>query len=141
MAGVGVTACDRDEQVLEKAQENARFWKANVKFEKQDLFRLTYPKDSFDLVFSQGVLEHMTDEEIRASCREALRVARAFIFSVPGVFYKHKDFGNERLLKEKDWERILKPSGSLRLKPYYERRVKRNFLLKRPLMLMGILTR
>jgi len=141
MAGVDVTACDRDEDVLKKAGETARAWKAKVKFENQDIFHFKFPADHFDAVFSQGVLEHMSDDEIRAACKEALRVAPVFIFSVPGYYYKHKDFGNERLLKEKDWGRILGDSGSLRLEPYFKTRVKRNFLIKRPLMLMGILFR
>ncbi len=141
MAGVNVNACDRDEEVLEKARETAKNWKASVLFENQDIFRLRYPKNSFDAVFSQGVLEHMTDEEIRAASAEALRVAPVFIFSVPGYYYRHKDFGNERLLKENDWRKIFAASGSLRMKPYFMKRVKRNFLIKRPLMLMGILSR
>lgn len=141
MAGVDVTACDREEDVLKKAQETARVWKAKVRFEKQDIFRLKFPADHFDAVFSQGVLEHMSDDEMRAACKEALRVAPVFLFSVPSHYYKHKDFGNERLLKEKDWKRILEGVGSLQLEPYFKTRVKRNFLIKRPLMLMGILSR
>ncbi len=142
MSGVRTTiACDRDVEVLKKARETSSAWKADVRFENQDLFHFKYPADSFDAVFSQGVLEHFSDEEIRAACQEALRVSPVFIFSVPGYYYKHKDFGNERLLKDKDWEVILSGCGSLRLVPYFKKRVKRNFLIKRPLMLMGILSR
>jgi 2-polyprenyl-3-methyl-5-hydroxy-6-metoxy-1,4-benzoquinol methylase len=141
MAGIEVTACDRDDEVLKKASENAARWNARVKFEKKDLMSLDYKPNSFDVVFSQGVLEHMTDAEIQASSREILKAGKTFIFSVPSFYYKHKDFGNERLLKEGEWTHILKPVGKLELKYYYPLRVKRNFLIKRPLMLMGILSR
>lgn len=139
--GIHVTACDRDEDVLKKAAVTARDWKADVTFSKQDIFHFTFPDNSFDAVFSQGVLEHLSDDEIRLTCREAFRVAPVFLFSVPGYHYKHKDFGNERLLKDEAWAKLLKTSGTLKLRPYYEKRVKRNFLIKRPLMLMGILSR
>lgn len=141
MTGVKVTACDRDPGVLQKAADTARAWKANVTFAKEDLLSLSFLPDQFDLSFSQGVLEHMTDDQIRQSCREILRVSPVFIFSVPSAHYKHQDFGDERLLSESQWRAILKGVGRLELKPYFELRVKRNFLLKRPLMLMGILAR
>lgn len=141
MTGVKVTACDRDPGVLQKAADTARAWNADVTFAKEDLLALSFGPDGFDLSFSQGVLEHMTDEQIRQSCREILRVTPAFVFSVPSAYYNHQDFGDERLLPASEWRRILSGIGKLELKPYFELRVKRNFLLKRPLMLMGILTR
>lgn len=139
--GICTTACDRDEGVLQKAAETARQWNADVAFLKKDLLQLDFERDAFDLVFSQGVLEHMNDDQIRRSSAQILEAGREFIFSVPSHYYNHRDFGDERLLRAAEWERILKGVGKLELKPYYECRVKRNFLLKRPLMLMGILSR
>jgi 2-polyprenyl-3-methyl-5-hydroxy-6-metoxy-1,4-benzoquinol methylase len=140
MAGISVTACDRDGEVLKKAAENAEQWNAQVNIVKQDILKFSFKENAFDVVFSQGVLEHMTDAQIRQAAAEAIRVGKAFIFSVPGHFYKHRDFGDERLLKGSEWRKILEGIGDLELKPYFECRTKRNFLLKRPLMLMGILT-
>jgi SAM-dependent methyltransferase len=139
--GVRATACDRDEEVLRKAAVTAARWNAGVTFAKKDLLRLDFADGSFDLAFSQGVLEHMTDDQIRRSSAEVLRAANTFIFSVPSRYYNHRDFGDERLLTDKEWARILNGVGKLELKYYYELRVKRNFLMKRPLMLMGILSR
>ncbi len=141
MTGIKVTACDRDEKVLRHAAETANQWKAKVDFSNQDLLSLGFSDDAFDLSFSQGVLEHMSDDQIRQSCREVLRVSKTFIFSVPGAAYKHKDFGDERLMTTAQWKKILKGLGSLEMKAYYSIRTKRNFLMKRPLMLMGILCR
>ncbi len=141
MAGVSVTACDRDEDVLVKAAENAQAWRASTRFAKEDILKLSFRSDVFDVVFSQGVLEHLSDEQIRQAATEALRVGKVFIFSVPGHHYKHRDFGDERLLSSRQWMRILSGVGKLELKPYFSIRTKRNFLLSRPLMLMGILSR
>lgn len=141
MTGLKVTACDRDGGVLKKAAETAAGWKTSIEISNQDLLKLGFQKDQFDLSFSQGVLEHMTDTQIQQSCREALRVSPVFIFSVPSAFYNHQDFGDERLLSAGQWEKILSGIGKLEMRPYFYLRVKRNFLLKRPLMLMGILTR
>ncbi len=141
MTGVQVTACDRDPGVLQKAEETARAWKTHMTVANEDLLKLSFGADRFDLSFSQGVLEHMTDDQIQQSCREILRVSPVFVFSVPSGYYNHQDFGDERLLPESQWRAILKGIGKLELKPYFELRVKRNFLIKRPLMLMGILTR
>ena len=141
MAGLDVTACDRDDEVLKKAVETAARWKAPLKFSKEDILKFNFRNDSFDLVFSQGVLEHLNDEQIRQASGEALRVGKAFIFSVPGPYYKHQDFGDERLLTGEQWKKLMTGVGKLEVRPYYSIRTKRNFLLNRPLMLMGILTR
>ena len=141
MTGIRVTGCDRDEEVLQKAAQTAKSWKTPVQFVKEDLLNLSLLQNSFDVSFSQGVLEHMSDEQIRKSCAEILKVSPVFIFSVPSVHYKHQDFGDERLLPLADWKNILKGIGQLEMKPYFYIRTKKNFLLKRPLMWMGILSR
>jgi 2-polyprenyl-3-methyl-5-hydroxy-6-metoxy-1,4-benzoquinol methylase len=141
MCGVQMTACDRDAEVLAKAAENVKNWHTNVIFSKQNLLELSFKDNTFDVVFSQGVLEHMNDEQIRKSCQESLRVSPSFVFSVPSYYYNHKDFGDERLLREAEWGKILSGIGKLEMHPYFPLRVKRNFLIKRPLMLLGILTR
>lgn len=141
MAGLSVTACDRDDEVLVKAAQNAQAWRASTRFAKEDILKFSFKADSFDVVFSQGVLEHLSDAQIRQAAAEALRVGKAFIFSVPGEHYKHRDFGDERLLSSEAWRSILSGIGQLELKPYYSIRTKRNFLVNRPLMLMGVLSR
>jgi SAM-dependent methyltransferase len=140
MTGIRVTACDRDEKVLKNAADNAKRWKTAVQFCKEDILKFGFKDGSFDIVFSQGVLEHLNDDEIRQAAKEALRVGKHFIFSVPGPYYKHRDFGDERLLPGAHWKKLMDGVGKFELESYYHIRTKRNFLLKRPLMLMGILT-
>lgn len=141
MAGLEATACDRDDEVLKRAAQTASRWRAPVKFAKEDILKFSFARDSFDAVFSQGVLEHLDDFQIKKAAEEALRVGKLFIFSVPGPHYKHRDFGDERLLPEKAWKKLLSGLGRFEMKPYYRIRTKKNLLIERPLMLMGILAR
>ncbi len=141
MAGLEVVACDRDEGVLAKAAQISREWNSRVRFVKQDLLTLSFAPNEFDASFSQGVLEHMGDADIRTVGVSLLKISPTFIFSVPSVYYKHRDFGDERLLTKEAWEKSLAPVGHFQARYYYEERVKRNFLIKRPLMILGVLTR
>jgi ubiquinone/menaquinone biosynthesis C-methylase UbiE len=139
---IACTAVDRDAEVLAKARESAaKLGGGAVKFMQGDIFRLGFSDGAFDAVFSQGVLEHFDDEMIRKAAKESLRVAPRAWVSVPSGFYNHKDFGDERLLSENEWKKILEPVARVRAKPYFFKRVKRNFLIKRPLMLLLELTR
>ena len=76
-------------------------------FKKADAFNLPFDDDSFDVCFSQGFLEHFSDDDIRKLLREQLRVSRKVLFSVPSFWYPRQDFGDERLMKKEDWLRIL----------------------------------
>ena len=141
MSGAEVTACDKNSSVLETAKKNALFWRANVNFISLDLKTPNLARDSFDLVFCQGVLEHFSDAEILEISSRMLELAPVFVFSVPGIYYRHKDFGDERLLPEKHWRRLLEPAGVVSIRPYYSVRTKKNLLIKRPLMILGSVER
>ena len=133
-------AIDRDPQVLERAQKNTNDLGGNIRVVEGDIFRLSFEDKSFDVVFSQGVLEHFDDELIRSAVKEQLRVSKRVWISVPSRYYNHKDFGDERLLTDHEWKRILEDIGQVRTRYYFYQRVKRNFLINRPLMLMMEIT-
>lgn len=139
--GIRTTALDRDTQVLEIARKSADSLGGSVEFVAGDLFSLPFTADAFDAVFSQGVLEHFQDEMIRNAVLEQLRVAPISWISIPTKYYRHQDFGDERLLTESQWKEILKPVCKVETQYYYHQRVKRNFLLKKPLMLLVKATR
>ncbi len=134
--GIESVAVDRDETILRHAVETNIKLGGKAVFRRADIFGLDFKDDEFDAVFSQGVLEHFEDDRIRAAMKEALRVAPRVWVSVPSKYYNHKDFGDERLLSSGEWREILEPVGEVKTDYYYFIRVKRNFLLKRPLMLM-----
>lgn len=99
-----------------------------------DAFNLPFRNKSFDICISQGFFEHFSDQEIKSLLDEQLRVSKKVVFSVPSKFYRHKDFGDERLMHINKWRSILKGYNIVEAKPYCYRKLKRNFMLKLPLM-------
>jgi ubiquinone/menaquinone biosynthesis C-methylase UbiE len=104
-----VHAVDIDEGVLSYASRNIEFFRSGVELIKDNMFHLQYPDAFFDLVFSDGVLEHFSDDEIKNALKEMFRVGKKVIFTVPGRKSKGNpaNYGDERLLTPKQWIRIL----------------------------------
>ncbi|KAJ3006642.1 hypothetical protein HKX48_009540 [Thoreauomyces humboldtii] len=71
-----VVAIDTEDDVLSKAKEtcDARGGLANVRFEKGDVHRLSYPDGHFDVVHAHQVLQHVADPV--AALREMRRVTK-----------------------------------------------------------------
>ncbi len=105
--GCKIISIDNDEGVLNIARQNNAFLNGKVTFQKADAYRLPFRDKSFDVCFSQGFFEHFDDEQIRKLLEEQLRVANVVIFSVPAFWYPKQDFGDERLMKKRDWLKIL----------------------------------
>ena len=70
--------------------------------------KTSFSNNAFEIVCSQGLLEHYDDKEVMDFIEEWLRVAPACVISVPSKEYGRKEFGNERLLTIQDYEKILK---------------------------------
>ncbi|MBI5302899.1 MAG: class I SAM-dependent methyltransferase [Chloroflexi bacterium] len=68
-----------------------------------DLLSLPFQKGTFDLIYSQGLLEHFDPPVITAALRESLRVSRLVAFSVPTCYWRGGLRGDERLLSVKKW--------------------------------------
>jgi SAM-dependent methyltransferase len=135
MAGVETTAVDNDPAVLAVARRGANRWAGQPDFLEHDIFALSGLDRSWDVVFSQGVLEHFADDAIRTLCIESLKVAPRFVFSVPSAHYGHRDFGNERLMTADQWRSILDGIGDVDVQPYFWARRRHTYLLRRPIML------
>jgi SAM-dependent methyltransferase len=141
MAGIEAVACDLDATVLERAGENAERWNTQLRLLQHDIFALSELDESFDVVFSQGVLEHYSDEDVRRLAQEALAAAPVFVFSVPSRWYGRQDFGDERLLEGDDWARMLDGVGTVRTFEYMQTRLPKYLMRHRPLMVGGVVTR
>ena len=83
MAGVETTAVDNDPAVLDVARRAAARWPAAPGLVEHDIFSLRELGGSWDVVFSQGVLEHFDDDAIRRLCAESLAVAPASCSASP----------------------------------------------------------
>lgn len=108
--GYKVTAVDNNVKLLEKGRVLCRHLHGNVDYVFCDLFKLEscFDNRKFDLIFSQGLLEHFDDRQINELIRQQLKIANKIVISVPSVFYPLRDFGNERLLPAREWGKILR---------------------------------
>lgn len=73
-AGADYTGVDLTEAAIELARKRFELFGLQGKFQVVDAEQLTFPDESFDVVFSHGVLHHTPD--INASVREIHRVLR-----------------------------------------------------------------
>ena len=104
-----VVGLDNDPNVVRNAINVNKDLGGYAKFILMDAFDLNMFKgDYFDVAFSQGTMEHFNDAEIIEMISKQLEAAKFVIFSVPSIYYPHKEFGNERKMSKEDWEMILK---------------------------------
>lgn len=105
--GYDVTVADNDKKIIDLVKYNNSLLKGNIDILKHDAFSLPFKDKVFDVIFNEGFFEHFNDPEIHSLMREFLRVAHYVIFTVPSYYHPQQDFGDERLLKKEEWERIL----------------------------------
>lgn len=83
---------------------------ARAKFACRDLFQLNLKKVGvYHIVFSQGLLEHFSNEQIKQALEIMFKIGRIIIFSVPIDKFGHKSRGDERLLSDSFWRRMVQP--------------------------------
>jgi 2-polyprenyl-3-methyl-5-hydroxy-6-metoxy-1,4-benzoquinol methylase len=114
--GFQTTALDLSKDVLDYAQQRAVLKKGSLRFVQGNLFEISniFRNEHFDTVFSQGVMEHFSDEEIVRILAEQKKVATKVIFSVPNNrrrFRPAKLYGDERLLTNSKWKTLAGQAG------------------------------
>lgn len=117
--GYNVVAIDIEDDVIKLSKKLANDYfkktknKGKLKFEKKSIFNLNYKKDEFDVAFSNGVLEHFTDEEIIKTIKQQLYISKTLIIGIPTKYFESKEakYGNERVLPLSYWRNLIKKSG------------------------------
>jgi len=71
-----------------------------------------------DVCVSIDVLEHFSPQELPRVMRTLLKAADDVLFSVPSVYYPHRDVGDEHLMRAEQWQDILSPFLVRRLEYY-----------------------
>ena len=103
-----VTAIDSDPLMVLRAQHISNHLGGYAQIQCLDLRQLDPIRDGwFDVVFSQGTLEHFDNAGIRELLDAQLRIGRYVVFSVPSIFWPTRDFVNERKMSLDEWKSVL----------------------------------
>lgn len=112
--GIRCIALDNSRKIIEKARQKVRLLKGkHIDFIVADIRRLPFKNKVFSLCFSQGVLEHFSDREIKLIIREQNQVSQRIIASVPSNNWAtvlHPVL--TRFLSPKEWKKIVNESFS-----------------------------
>ena len=108
--GYKVTAVDANVTLVEKVKQFIAVY-PNLIGEQVDMFRMDFGDKAFDIAFSQGVLEHYSDDKIVCALVEQRRVARNVIVDVPNGRGKVGDYGDERLISPSHWRKLIRAAG------------------------------
>lgn len=113
--GLDVVALDLSQPVLDYACRIAK--QSNIispcKYQQGDILNLEYRKNSFDVSYSNGVLEHFNDEEIIKILKQQMNISKYVIFGIPSTYFdmSEKMLGNERGLTLKEWLTLIDKAG------------------------------
>lgn len=108
---------DADNAMLGMAAYNSRYFHEDkIRLYANDARRIGLPdtdtmhRGAYDVAHSHGVLEHFSDEDIRAVVASQKRLGVwAAVHYVPGEKYDSPSFGDERLMTPEQWRDICDP--------------------------------
>jgi 2-polyprenyl-3-methyl-5-hydroxy-6-metoxy-1,4-benzoquinol methylase len=112
--GFRVTAVDNEQGMINIARKISKNYDKEPVFIKKDINKLDYPTNYFGIVFSHGVLEHFSDEQIVSLLKQQLKISRTLIFSIPTNYLderKDRYYGNERFLSFSKWKDLISKTG------------------------------
>lgn len=110
-----VTGIDIDEDMIKLAKKIGEEYNPDkkAKFVKGSIFDLDYEDNEFSICFSNGVLEHFTNEQIIDTLERQLSISETVIFGIPTRYFTKEEamYGDERYLPLAKWRKIIKASG------------------------------
>lgn len=78
--------------------------------------KLGFMHNQFDLVYSQGLMEHFEKKDFQIIINNFLPYTKKMIVSIPAENYPNRDFGNELLRNKKQLTEILSPIKDIKFK-------------------------
>jgi len=109
--GLKVTVLDLNKKILNYAKELAK--ESNIiipcNYTIGDILNLNYKQNTFDVSYSNGVLEHFNDEDIIKTLKQQMYISQYVIFGVPSNYFTMDEnmFGNERRLTLDEWKKLI----------------------------------
>lgn len=115
--GYGAVGIDIDKKILFLSKKIAKKYNSKKKpnFINKSIFKLDYEKNSFDVSFSNGVLEHFTDEEIINTLKQQMNIAKIVIFGIPTKYFNQEEamYGDERYMNYKFWRNLINKANGI----------------------------
>ena len=115
-SGYDVTGIDFDQDMIELATSIALQQKSSALFKIDDIKTLKTIQDHFNIIFSNGVMEHFSDSEIISIINRHLSVSDYVIISIPSDYFSidQRIYGDERFMSSDSWRSILlKTKGAI----------------------------
>ena len=107
--GFHVVGIDSDRDMIELATQISAQQKSSSVFMLDDIKTLDKIHEHFDVIFSNGVMEHFSDKQIVAIVNRHLLVCDYVIISIPSDYFSdsQKIYGDERFMDVSKWRLIL----------------------------------
>jgi len=77
-------------------------------------------KETFNLIYSHGVLEHFSIKEIKTIIKHQLNVCDSLIHYVPSSHYSKQSFGDEILMTKEQWSEEINPTSIVEFNSGYD---------------------
>lgn len=120
--GYDVFGIDVNPKIIELAKqlEKEYFGENKVNFIQKSMFELDFPKKSFDLCYSVGVLEHFDDEKIVDTIKQQLYISKKVIIVIPTKWFDDDEtlHGDDRFLELKYWRELINRGKGKIIKEY-----------------------
>lgn len=119
MASIGynVIGIDIDNDILNLSRKIAKNYNSINKpnFQKKSIFELDYKKNTFDVSFSNGVLEHFTNDQIVETLKQQMKISKIVIFGIPTKYFNQEEamYGDERYMSYKFWRSLINDAGGM----------------------------
>lgn len=115
--GYDVTEVDIDEKIQDLAKKIANEYIKDSKpnFVIKNILELDYKNNYFDVIFSNGVLEHFCDEDIIKTLTLQLEQSNVVIVGIPTNFFNDDEalHGDERFLPIDKWRILIEESNGI----------------------------
>jgi SAM-dependent methyltransferase len=112
--GYDTTIVDNSREMLDIARHVRDAIGVNTQIVEADLRQLPFPTNSFDVIYSHGVMEHFNDNDIESILRHHLIIASRVVFAVPSTQYTTKFYGDERFMNAKTWISLAQRAGQVK---------------------------
>jgi len=110
--GYDVYEVDINDKILNLAKEISLDYikTTSPTFIRKNLLELDFKKKEFDVIFSNGVLEHFSDDDIKKILTLELEQSSYVIVGIPTKFFNDEEalYGDERFLELKHWRNLFK---------------------------------